>query len=92
MRPESAALTADYLKTTDPDRYYSSLVIPEAKRAAVQSLYAFSADVASVRERVSNPSPGEIRLQWWDDALTGHGHGNVRQNPAADALLTTIGD
>ena len=92
MRPDSAALVAEFLKSTDPDRYYASLVIPEGRRASVQALYAFAADVASVRQRVSEPAPGEIRLQWWDDALTGSGHGNVRQNPIADALLTTIGD
>lgn len=92
MSSDSAALTADFLKSNDPDRYYASLVIPEGKRAAVQSLYAFATEVASVRERVSEPAPGEIRLQWWDDALSGKGHGNVRQNPIADALLTTIGD
>lgn len=92
MQPESAALTADYLKNTDPDRYYASLVIAEERRGAVQSIYAFAAEVASVRERVSDPAPGEIRLQWWDDALTGQGHGNVRQNPVADALLATIGE
>jgi phytoene synthase len=36
--------------------------------------------------------PGEIRLQWWRDALAGEGHGEVRQNPLADALLATIED
>ena len=84
---DSAALAADSLKTTDPDRYYATLVIPEKHRPAVTALYAFAADVASVRERVSEPAPGEIRLQWWSDALEGQGHGNVRQNPVADALL-----
>lgn len=92
MGSDNAALTAQFLKAADPDRYYASLVIPEARRAAVQSIYAFAAEVASVRERVSDPAPGEIRLQWWDDALTGQGHGNVRQNPVADMLLTTIGE
>ena len=38
----------------------------------------------------SGPAPGEIRLQWWADAITGEGHGTVRQNPLADALLQTI--
>ncbi|HEY4200491.1 MAG TPA: phytoene/squalene synthase family protein [Devosiaceae bacterium] len=92
MAADSAALAADFLKATDPDRYYATLVIREDRRVAVQAIYAFAADVASVRERVSEPAPGEIRLQWWDDALTGQGHGNVRQNPVADALLTTIGE
>jgi len=88
---DSAALAADFLKTTDPDRYYATLVIQEKHRPAVTALYAFAADVASVRERVSEPAPGEIRLQWWSDALEGQGHGNVRQNPVADALLTAMG-
>ncbi|MHB1111250.1 MAG: phytoene/squalene synthase family protein, partial [Devosia sp.] len=57
---------------------------------AVQALYAFSADVATVRDRAREPAPGEIRLQWWVDALTGEGHGAVRQNPLADTLLDAI--
>jgi len=90
MQAESAALTAQFLKEHDKDRYYASLVVPAEARTAVQALAAFSADVASVREKVSNPAPGEIRLQWWDDAITGQGHGIVRANPVADALLDAI--
>jgi phytoene synthase len=89
---DSAALAADFLKAADPDRYYATLVIPEKYRKAVTALYAFAAEIAAVRERVSEPAPGEIRLQWWSDALEGRGHGNVRQNPVADALLQAIGD
>jgi phytoene synthase len=45
-----------------------------------------------VRERAREPAAGEIRLQWWVDALTGEGHGSVRQNPLADALLDTVAE
>lgn len=90
MQPESAAATAQFLKQHDPDRYYASLVLPAEAQGAFQALCAFSADVASVREKVSQPGPGEIRLQWWDDALTGQGHGIVRSNPVADALLDAM--
>src|SRR5690606_40929035 len=69
---------------------YATLVLPPEYRGPVQALYAFSADVASIRERARDPAPGEIRLQWWADALSGAGHGNVRQNPLADALLAVI--
>lgn len=92
MNPDSARLTAEALKATDPDRYFASLVVPAALQAPVQALYAFSAEVALVRERARQPAAGEIRLQWWDDALAGEGHGNVRQNPIADALLSAIGE
>lgn len=81
---------SDHLKANDRDRYFASLVLPEAKREAVQALYAFNAEVATVRDRAREPAPGEIRLQWWADALAGKEHGAVRQNPIADALLQAI--
>jgi phytoene synthase len=62
------------------------------EREAVTALYAFNADIASVRERAREPAAGEIRLQWWADALGGAGHGNVRQNPLADALLSVVSE
>jgi 15-cis-phytoene synthase len=92
MNPESARHAAEFLRENDRDRYYATLVVADKHRAAIQALYAFAADVASVRERAREPAPGEIRLQWWTDALRGAGHGNVRQNPLADALLGAIED
>ena len=90
MAEASFAHAAAALREGDRDRYLSTLVLTGEYRDAVTALYAFNADVASVRERVSNPAPGEIRLQWWSDALGGEGHGVVRQNPVADALLDTM--
>lgn len=88
---ESFTHAARQLRELDPDRYAASLIIPPEHRGAVQALYAFAAEVAAIRERVSEPAPGEIRLQWWVDALEGEGHGAVAQNPVADALLATLG-
>jgi phytoene synthase len=90
--PESAAYAAQYLRDTDRDRYLATLVLDLKPREAITALYAFSADVASVRDRAREPAAGEIRLQWWADALTGEGHGNVRQNLLAEALLAVIGE
>ncbi|MFK4811125.1 phytoene/squalene synthase family protein [Devosia sp. ZW T5_3] len=90
MTAESFVHAAADLRTNDRDRYLATLVLNEAGRDAVTALYAFNADVASVRDRVTNPAPGEIRLQWWADAVDGEGHGDVRQNPVADALLDTM--
>jgi phytoene synthase len=88
----SAAHAASTLRELDRDRYFATLILPEAHRPAVQALYAFSTEIASVRERAREPMPGEIRLQWWKDALQAEGHGEVRQNPLADALLSTVED
>ena len=92
MTPESAAYASQYLRDNDRDRYFATLVLPPKERAAVTALYAFNADIASVRERAREPAAGEIRLQWWADALTGSGHGNVRQNPLSDALLSVVAE
>lgn len=34
--------------------------------------------------------PGEIRLQWWRDTLSGTAHGSVEANPLAASLLQAI--
>jgi len=90
MADTSFVHAAEALRKQDRERYLTTLVLTGAQRDAVTALYAFNADVASIRDRISDPAPGEIRLQWWNDALDGEGHGAVRQNPVADALLETI--
>jgi len=88
---DDAGYVASFLRDADRDRYFATLLLKEPERTAIQALYAFSADVASIRDRAREPTAGEIRLQWWADALKGTGHGNVRQNPLAAALLDAIG-
>lgn len=87
---KNAAFVADYLKSNDRDRYYATLVLSEPHRADVQALYAFNADVALIAERVSEPAPGEVRLQWWMDFLAGSEQGGALANPLASALYETI--
>jgi phytoene synthase len=90
MPAESFTHATEVLRAGDHDRYLSTLVLDAAHRGGVTALSAFNADIAAIRDRVSNPAPGEVRLQWWSDALTGEGHGAVRQHPTADALLQTV--
>ena len=90
MAKQSFIHAAEALRAADRDRFLSTLILSGSHRDGIVALYAFNADVASIRDRVSDPAPGEIRLQWWNDALEGQGHGAVRQNPVADALLDTI--
>ena len=92
MKPESAQFAADQLRANDRDRYLATLVLPDRERAAITALYAFNADIASVRDRAREAAAGEIRLQWWADAFAGEGHGAVRANPLADALLDVIAE
>jgi phytoene synthase len=90
VKPESLVAAVATLRELDRDRYFATLFLPRTSRAAVQALYAFNAEIAAVRERSREPAPGEIRLRWWADAIEGQGHGDVRRNPLADALLDVI--
>lgn len=74
----------------DPDRYWASLFAPADKRPYLFALYAFSFEIARVRDSVREAMLGEIRLQWWRDALQGEARGDVRANPVAAALDDTI--
>lgn len=78
------------VRALDPDRYYATLFAPPAARPHLFALFAFSAEIARVRDHVSAPMPGEIRLQWWRDAVEGLGRGEVLANPVAAALLAAI--
>ncbi len=74
----------------DKDRYLCALLTPEPMRGAIASIYAFNLELARIRELVSEPMMGEVRLQWWRDTLSGTPHGDAKANPIADALLETI--
>lgn len=88
------AFCADLVRAQDFRTYAASLFVTPAARRSWLALAAFNAEVAHVRDHVSQPLPGEIRLQWWRDALTGGGkgaeHGAVEGNPVAAELLRAI--
>jgi phytoene synthase len=87
---DSAAFCAEQVRAHDFERYASTLFVDADARRALLSLYAFNVEISRVREQVSQPLPGEIRLQWWTDMLAGAGHGGVEGNPVAAELLLAI--
>lgn len=78
------------VRASDKDRWLAALFAPDAARRDLMALYAFNLEVASVRERISEPLPGEVRLQWWRDALTGEARGDAQAHPVAAALTDVI--
>lgn len=88
--PEAYAHCAALVRDNDHDRYVATLYAPEALRPALHSLYAFSHEIARVRTLVSEPLPGEVRLQWWRDLLEGEAREAGQAHPVAAALLDTV--
>lgn len=81
---------SDQLRRSDYDRYLSTLYAPVEKRPALTALYAFNAEIAAVRDRVREPMAGEIRLQWWRDALADLSGQSAAGHPLAAALVGVI--
>ena len=79
----------EIVRKADPDRYVATLYAPEDKRGALFALYAFDAEIARIRDLVSEPLTGEIRLQWWRDALS-VGAAEAAGHPVAAALIRAI--
>jgi phytoene synthase len=57
------------VKTADEDRFWSALLAPEPAQQDLLALHAFSLELGRIADQVSEPQLGEIRLQWWRDAL-----------------------
>ncbi|HTO61875.1 MAG TPA: phytoene/squalene synthase family protein [Bradyrhizobium sp.] len=88
--PDAIAVCADLVRSHDFPRYAATLFVPPLQRRGLLALYAFNVEIARVRESVSQPLPGEIRLQWWSDMLAGKADGGVEGNPVAAELKAAI--
>jgi phytoene synthase len=88
--PDSVEFCAQLVRAHDFTRYASTLFMPATQRRALLAIYAFNVEISRVREQVSQPLPGEMRLQWWTDMLAGRGHGGVEGNPVAAELKLAI--
>ena len=83
---------AELVNKDDHDRFLTALLAPPALRDGVLALYAFNAEVAKVRESVSENLIGRMKLQWWRDVITAVYDGGVvpQGNPVVECLAATI--
>lgn len=75
------------LREADIDRYLALLLMPEAIQSDLAILFLFNAEIAAIRDKIRDPLPGEIRLQWWRDVLEGERRSEAAAHPVASALL-----
>src|SRR5512132_1000725 len=86
------AFCADLVRRNDYDRFLSALFAPEPFRGRLFALYAFNYEVAKTADTVSQPLLGQIRLQWWREALDEIYAGRNRRHEVVGALGQTIKD
>jgi phytoene synthase len=83
---------AEIVRAASPDRYVSALYAPAQQRRNLFALYAFDAEIARIRDRVSEPLPGEIRMQWWRDIVNGERTAEASGHPVASSLCAAISE
>jgi phytoene synthase len=81
---EEAVHKADY------DRFAAALFAPKNVRPHLLALYAFHYEIAKTAETVSQPLAGQIRLQWWRDAIAELRAGKTRDHPVVQALAEVL--
>lgn len=84
------AYCAEQVRRLDRERYLCTLFAPAEARTRLLALYAFNTEIARVRETVSEPLIGQMRLQWWREAIAEFGSGKIRAHPVAQALAGTF--
>ena len=77
---------ATLVRRADPDRYFASLFAPVEVRPYLFVLYALNHEFARIGETVREPMMGQIRLQWWREAIEGARLGQPRRHDAVEAL------
>jgi 15-cis-phytoene synthase len=88
--PPHSKYCQEIVRRHDKDRYLSSLFAPDDKRFNLWALYAFNYEISRIREAVSSPAAGEVRLQWWADALEVIYSGSPVGHPVAVSLAEAI--
>ena len=83
---DSYSHAAGVVRTGDRDRYLADLFAPEPARSHLFALHAFNIEVARIRDVTKEPGLGEIRLQFWNDAIRSDGAGH----PVGQALVEAI--
>lgn len=86
---QNTEIVMDAVRVADHDRYLTALYAPADKRKPLFSLYAFNAEISGIRDRIHEPLPGEVRLQWWRDVIAAGGEAGAG-HPVAEALNATI--
>src|SRR5215813_9083141 len=87
---ENYAHCESLVREQDRDRWLAGLFAPADRRPHLHALYAFDREIAVLPQRVNEALAGEMRLQWWRDALAGEARGDASAHPVAAALLDTV--
>ncbi|WP_323717399.1 squalene/phytoene synthase family protein [Paracoccus aminovorans] len=79
---------AESLRAHDPDRFGICLLVPQAARPKLLTLYALNLELARAPLASNEPLIAEMRLQWWIERLEAIGSGDL----SAHELLVPLAE
>lgn len=96
-RPDPQALAAANalaasLRRQDYERYVTAAFARPGDRWRLFALYGLNLELARIRETVSEPLIGEMRLQFWRDALAELYDGRARRHDVLEALRGVVAE
>jgi len=80
------ASVRDSAREGEPDRYLAALLSPAAIASDLMILAGLGAELARIPSQIKEPMMGEIRVQWWRDAIAGAARGEASGQATADAV------
>jgi NADH dehydrogenase [ubiquinone] 1 alpha subcomplex assembly factor 6 len=92
MKSDEFSYCARLARDRDYGRYLCALAAPIKTRNALLVLLAFNDELGKVREIVSEPTLGDIRLAWWRETLIADQETEGGSHPVARALKMVVQD
>ncbi|MGD9616296.1 MAG: squalene/phytoene synthase family protein [Alphaproteobacteria bacterium] len=90
---EGLSAAGAIVRRHDRDRYQTALFAPADRREALFALYAFNYEVARIREIVTQPMLGQIRLQWWREVIdAAYSGAPARRHEIVQPLIAAIAE
>ncbi len=74
------------LRLGDPERWLILRFAPHRARSALVALHVLNLELARVPDRVEEPLAGELRLNWWSDAVCAALAGRPERHPVLERL------
>jgi phytoene/squalene synthetase len=90
MSEDDALYCRQKARECDIDAYLAALFAPADARPALWALDALAGEIARVALPVSEPLLGQIRLQWWHDAIGALYRGRADPHPVLNELAPVI--
>ncbi len=90
MPPAPLSECAEFVREYDNDRFLSALFAPADYREDLFALYAFNLELSKIRETVSEPLIGRMRLQFWRDTIPQLSGDKPPSHYLAEALASAV--